>query len=179
MSFLFRRESPAEMLRKHQRALQKAIRDLDRERQKLEQQEKKVIADIKKAARAGQNNACKIMAKDLVRTRKYVQKFYGMRTQLQGVSLRIQTLRSDQAMAEAMKGVTKAMRSMNKRMNLPQIQKIMMEFEQQSEIMDMKGEMMDDAIDDAVITYSCDFNSCGSWMKQKMRRNQRRLLTKS
>ena len=90
MSFLFKRETPAEMLRKHQRALQKAIRDLDRERQKLEQQEKKVIADIKKAARAGQNNACKIMAKDLVRTRRYVQKFYAMRTQLQGVSLRIQ-----------------------------------------------------------------------------------------
>lgn len=30
------------------------------------------------------------MAKDLVRTRRYVQKFYNMRTQLQGVSLRIQ-----------------------------------------------------------------------------------------
>jgi charged multivesicular body protein 2A len=35
-------------------------------------------------------------------------------------------------------------------MNLPEIQKIMMEFEKQSEIMDMKEEMMDDAIDDAL-----------------------------
>lgn len=50
-----------------------------------------------------------------------------------------------------MKGVTRAMKSMNKRMNLPAIQKIMMEFEQQSEVMDMKSEMMDDAIDDAVL----------------------------
>ena len=49
-----------------------------------------------------------------------------------------------------MKGVAKAMRSMNKQINLPGIQKIMMEFEQQSEIMDMKEEMMSDAIDDAV-----------------------------
>ena len=56
MSFLFgSRQTPAEQLRKHQRALTKAIRDLDRERQKLEQQEKKVIAEIKKAARQGQN----------------------------------------------------------------------------------------------------------------------------
>ena len=47
MSFLFgSRQTPAEQLRKHQRALTKAIRDLDRERQKLEQQEKKVIAEI-------------------------------------------------------------------------------------------------------------------------------------
>jgi charged multivesicular body protein 2A len=43
------------MLRQNQRALNKAIRELDRERQKLEQSEKKLIADIKKSARAGQN----------------------------------------------------------------------------------------------------------------------------
>jgi len=35
-------------------------------------------------------------------------------------------------------------------LKLPQIQKIMMEFERQSEIMDMKEEMMNDAIDDAM-----------------------------
>lgn len=35
-------------------------------------------------------------------------------------------------------------------MKLPQIQKIMQEFEKQSEIMDMKEEMMSDAIDDAM-----------------------------
>jgi hypothetical protein len=53
-------------------------------------------------------NACKVMAKDLVRTRRYVHKFYQMRTQLQAVSLRIQTLRSNQQMAEAMRGATRA-----------------------------------------------------------------------
>ena len=35
-------------------------------------------------------------------------------------------------------------------MKLPEIQKIMMEFEKQSEIMEMKEEMMNDAIDDAM-----------------------------
>jgi charged multivesicular body protein 2A len=47
------------------------------------------------------------MAKDLVRTRRYISKFYSMKTQLQAVSLRLQTLRSNQQMAEAMKGATK------------------------------------------------------------------------
>lgn len=49
-----------------------------------------------------------------------------------------------------MRGVTRAMASMNRQLNLPQIQRIMSEFERQSEIMDMKEEMMDDAIDDAL-----------------------------
>ena len=53
-------------------------------------------------------------------------------------------------MANAMKGVTRAMKRMNSKMNLPQIQKIMMEFEKQSEIMDMKEEVMNDAIDEVI-----------------------------
>lgn len=39
---------------------------------------------------------------------------------------------------------------MNKTMNLPQIQKILQEFEKQSEIMDMKEEMINEAMDDAM-----------------------------
>ncbi|KAF9164002.1 ESCRT-III subunit protein did4 [Actinomortierella ambigua] len=150
MKFLFGRQTPAEALRAHQRALTKAQRELDRERMKLEQQEKKLIVDIKKTAKAGQMNACKVMAKDLVRTRRYIQKFYAMKTQLQAVGLRIQGLRSNQQMAEAMRGATKAMGAMNRSMNLPQIQKIMMDFEKENEMMDMKEEMMSDTIDDAM-----------------------------
>jgi charged multivesicular body protein 2A len=59
-------------------------------------------------------------------------------------------MRSTASMAKAMKGVSKAMATMNKKMNLPEIQRIMMEFEKQSEIMDMKDEMMSDAVDDVI-----------------------------
>jgi len=145
-----KRKTPEEMLRQNQRALNKAMRDLDRERVKMESQEKKVIADIKKMAKQGQMDAVKIMAKDLVRTRRYVKKFILMKANIQAVSLKITTLKSTNTMANAMKGVTKAMSTMNKQLKLPQIQKIMMEFEKQSEIMEMKEEMMNDAIDDAM-----------------------------
>lgn len=59
-------------------------------------------------------DAVKIMAKDLVRTRRYIKKFMLMKANIQAVSLKIQTLRSQNTMAQAMKGVTKAMQSMNK-----------------------------------------------------------------
>ncbi|PWN50744.1 Snf7-domain-containing protein [Violaceomyces palustris] len=149
-SLFGRSKTPAERLRQHQRTLQKAQRELDRERSKLEQQEKKLTSDIKKSAREGQMQACKVMAKDLVRTRRHIHKFYQMKTQLQAVSLRIQTLRSNQQMAEAMKGATRAMGMMNRSMNLPAIQRIMREFERESATMDMKDEMMGDAVDEAM-----------------------------
>merc|ERR1719397_1958180 len=59
-------------------------------------------------AKAGQMDAVKIMAKDLVRTRKAVKKFMLMKANIQAVSLKIQTLKSQNSMAQAMKGVTKA-----------------------------------------------------------------------
>ncbi|CAI9286132.1 unnamed protein product [Lactuca saligna] len=151
MSFLFgKKKTPAELLRENKRMLDKSIREIERERQGLQTQEKKLIVEIKKSAKQGQMGAVKVMAKDLIRTRHQIEKFYKLKSQLQGVSLRIQTLKSTQAMGEAMKGVTKAMGQMNRQMNLPSLQKIMQEFERQNEKMEMVSEVMGDAIDDAL-----------------------------
>jgi len=133
---------------------------------------------------AGAQDAVKVMAKSLVRNRHAVTKMYGLKSQLQAVSLRIavrprpspalrstrrpssrappasplgrltgraaaQTLKSTQAMADAMRGATKAMGAMNKQMNLPALTKIMRDFERQNEKMEMTSEMMGDAVDDA------------------------------
>ena len=130
--------------------LDKSIRELDRERNSLQSNEKKLIADIKKMAKQNQMGAVKVMAKDLVRTRHSITKFYGLKSQLQGVSLRMQTLKSTQAMADAMRGVTKAMGVMNKQLNLPTLTNIMREFERQNEKMEATTETMGDAIDDAM-----------------------------
>merc|ERR550514_2343445 len=100
-------------------------------------------------AKEGQVDSAKIYAKDLVRTRAYIKKMHKMKSHMEAVSLRLQTMQSSAQMAQCMKGVTKVMGTMNKKMNLPQIQKIMMEFEKQNEMMGMKEEMMADAMDDA------------------------------
>ncbi|CAN8097463.1 unnamed protein product [Discula destructiva] len=147
-----KRMTPAERLRKNQRMLDKAIRELDQVRVKLEKQEKTLVAQIKASAQKNQMGAAKIQAKDLVRTRRYIDKFYGMRSQLQKISLRLQTYRTNEQMMQAMKGATTALGAMNKSMNLPQLQRIAMEFERENDIMDQRQEMMDDAIDDAMDT---------------------------
>lgn len=58
-----------------------------------------------------------VLAKDLVRTRNYVTKFIEFRSHLQGVGLKLETVRSHEAMAGAMKDVTKAMVSLNKQVS--------------------------------------------------------------
>jgi charged multivesicular body protein 2A len=53
-------------------------------------------------------------------------------------------------MATAMKGVTKALAKMNKKVNLPGLQKIMAEFMKENERSEMTQEMIGDTIDDAL-----------------------------
>lgn len=77
-------------------------------------------------------------------------KFNDMQTQLQAISLRIQAVRSNDQMARSMRDATGLLASMNRSMNLPQLQRISMEFEKQSDLMDQRQEMMDEAIDNAM-----------------------------
>ena len=139
-----------EAFEQNQRALERTQRELDREKRKLETQEKKLIADVKKSAKNGQIDAAKIQAKDLVRTRNYIQKFDNMKAQLQAISLRIQAVRSSDQMTRSMREATGLLAGMNRSMNLPQLQKISMEFEKQSDLMDQRQEFMDEAIDNVM-----------------------------
>ncbi|RHY89956.1 hypothetical protein DYB37_001207 [Aphanomyces astaci] len=139
-----------EQLRENKREINRAIRDLDRERTTLQLSEKKLILEIKKMAKENQIASVKIMAKDLVRTRQHITKFYTMRSQLQAVSLRMETAKSAEAMTSALQGTTKVMKSMAKTMNLPKLNKIMMEYTKESEKMEMQQEMLGDTIDDVM-----------------------------
>ncbi|CCE85920.1 Piso0_005560 [Millerozyma farinosa CBS 7064] len=142
--------SPQERLRRNQRALEKTQRELAREITKLQNQEKKLVSDIKKSAKQGQISSAKIQAKDLVRTKGYITKFNSMKAQLQAISLRIQSVRSNQQMAVSMKDAARLLSGMNKGMNLPQLSKISQEFAKENDLMDQKQEFMDETIDDAM-----------------------------
>lgn len=139
-----------EQMREQKRILNRAIREVDRERMQLQNSEKKLVAEIKTLAKKGEMNSVKILAKDLVRGRKQVAKFYEIRSQLQAIEMRLQTVKSLNSMSDAVKNVTKSMAKMNKMMNLPRLNEIMREFCRQNEQMDLTEEMMGDAVDMAL-----------------------------
>ncbi|KAL0488917.1 vacuolar protein sorting protein VPS2 [Acrasis kona] len=125
-----------ELMREYKRSIERSIRELDRERFKMEQEEKKQIIEMKNMAKKNQTETLKIMAKNLVQTRS--------------ISLQITTMASTQEMTMAMKKCGRVMAAMNKQMNMPEMQRIMREFAKESEVMDMKEEMVGDAIDDVM-----------------------------
>ncbi|XXQ32730.1 Charged multivesicular body protein 2a [Plasmodiophora brassicae] len=150
MGLFAKRKTTKEIVREQKRMVDKAIRGLERERQGMERQEKKLIMEMKTMAKKGQDSSVRIMAKDLVRIRKHQEKFLNMCAQLRAISLQMTEVSSTAMLAESMSKVTKSMGVLSQQIKLPALQKIMIEFAKQSEQMEMKQEMLTDAVDDAM-----------------------------
>jgi len=145
MAFLFSKpKTTKEVVRDNKRQIQHSQRDLEREMLTLEREEKKLVLEIKRLAKAGQNSSAKTMAKELIRIRKQKEKLLSAKTQLSGVSSRVTTMSANQTVAKSMVGATQAMGVANAAAPIQQMQRTMMNYEKQSEMMNMKEEMMDD-----------------------------------
>ena len=82
---------PAESAKEWKRNLQKESRNIERDIAKLQKEEQKAIKECKKLAKSGHTNAVKILARQVVQTRKSVERMHLARAQLNSVSMQLQT----------------------------------------------------------------------------------------
>ncbi|KAF6000483.1 Charged multivesicular body protein [Cyanidiococcus yangmingshanensis] len=143
-------ETPAQKLRRYKRTIDRAVREVDRERMKMQRLEQQRKNEIRRLARESQMKSVRIAARDLVRVRNCIAKMYELRSQMQSVQMQLSTMRSSEAMTNAMRGIVKSMHLMNRQVNLPRIGHILHEFERESEILSLKQEVIDDAMDNAI-----------------------------
>eukprot|EP01023_Acetabularia_acetabulum_P020808 TRINITY_DN20875_c0_g2_i3.p2 TRINITY_DN20875_c0_g2~~TRINITY_DN20875_c0_g2_i3.p2 ORF type:complete len:197 (-),score=33.37 TRINITY_DN20875_c0_g2_i3:10-600(-) len=148
MRWLFmQRKTPAQLLRKNKRLLNRAIRELDRERMVIQNQEKKLALEIRQLLIQNNTKAAQAVAKTLLRNRRTVTKMYNLRSLIQAVELRVSTLKSQQAMGSALKGISKAMKAMTDQLDLPALQKVLDKFQLQNERMESANNLMSDAFE--------------------------------
>ena len=95
------------------------------------------------------DNALSTMAKQLVSTRQQKEKLISSKYQLGAMNTKASVMTSQLGAAQAMKSVTGAMGKMNDAVDAKEMTKMMMEFQKQTEIMNVKEELMDDALTDA------------------------------
>ena len=120
--------SPEEEAKQNKRTIKKAIRDIERERGRLQKQETKTLAEIKKLATQNQHNAAKVMSKDLVRSRAQVNMYYQMGSQLKVIENTLATAQINATMLSSLQGVNKVMSRVNAEMNPQQLNQIMKDF---------------------------------------------------
>ena len=76
---------PKEEIKQNKRTIRKAIRDFERNRTKLQNNEAKILKDIKALALKNEHPPAQILAKDLVRQRAMIKQTYIMCSQLKAI----------------------------------------------------------------------------------------------
>ena len=138
---------PKEQARENKRTITRAIRGIERERTKLQNQEAKTLKQIKDLAMKNQHGPAKILSKDLVRSRAQVNMYYTMASQMRVIETQLGAAQMNAQMVESLKGVNSVMQNVNAAMNPAQMNKIMKDFAMETEKMGMQQEMMQDQFD--------------------------------
>ncbi|XP_020204592.1 vacuolar protein sorting-associated protein 2 homolog 2 [Cajanus cajan] len=150
MNIFKKKTSPKEALRSSKREMAVATRGIEREIASLQMEEKKLVAEIKREAKTGNEAATRILARQLVRLRQQITNLQGSRAQIRGVATHTQALYASTSISTGMKGATKAMVAMNKQMAPAKQVKVIKEFQKQSAQLDMTIEMMSESIDETL-----------------------------
>ncbi|KAK8801941.1 hypothetical protein WA158_006336 [Blastocystis sp. Blastoise] len=140
-------KTPEEIFNENKKVVNKAIREIDRQRMTLERRQKTLETEIRKAAKEGKNNIVKIHAKDFIRCKNAVEKCYNMRAQFGAIQMQLENTRATEAMGRCFEG---GLKEMSKIMSPEAMQKILAEYSQETIKSENLQEIMGDQIDDAM-----------------------------
>jgi division protein CdvB (Snf7/Vps24/ESCRT-III family) len=126
---------------------------MEREIRELDKQEKQVTMELKQRAKtvggSTKDSALNALAKQLVQVRKQREKLFAAKAHIGAVGMHATSMASQVAAASALGSVTEAMGVANSAMDVKATMKIMQEFSRENERMEVKQEMIDDALMDA------------------------------
>ncbi|XP_030636499.1 charged multivesicular body protein 2b [Chanos chanos] len=148
MASLFKKKTVDDVIREQNKELRGTQRQIARDRNALEKQEKQLEMEIKKMAKAGNRDACKILAKQLVQLRKQKNRTYAVSSKVTSMSTQTKLMNSQMKMAGAMAKTTKTMQAVNKKMDPQKTMQTLQNFQKETAKMDMTEEMMNDTLDE-------------------------------
>ena len=149
-------KTPQEIAKENKRIISKSQRHLERERKKLEREEPKILSEIKKLATKGLHGPAKVRAKDLARLRNQVSQLYSLGSQLKGIEMQLASVSGNAAVMDALKVSTEAISAVEGSMSVQEIMSMVKDYSKQSEKLEMKQEMMGDAMEGALDTGDVD-----------------------
>lgn len=144
---LMKPKDPLEDMKKWQRELKSEMRSMEREIKKIEQAEKKSEEECRKLAKANRIDACRLLAKEIVRTRAARDRMFNAKAQLNSVSMQLKTQASMVKAAGCVKKSTQVMTAMNKLVKLPELQKTMADMAREMERAGLIEDMVGDALE--------------------------------
>ncbi|PWA94057.1 Snf7 [Artemisia annua] len=142
--------NPQQLLRDWQRRLRQECRNIERQIRDIQREEKSVQKAIKEAAKRNDMGSARSLAKEIVTSRRTVNRLYENKAQLNSISMH---LGESVAVARTVGHMSKSaevMKIVNNLMKAPQMAVTMQEFNKEMTKAGIIEEMVNDAVDSAL-----------------------------
>merc|ERR1712025_1292677 len=127
--------------------LRKESNQIDRQINGIRREEAKVTKSLKDAAKKGDKDVCKILAKEIIHSRKAVNKLYCAKANVNSVQMQMKGQLATIKVAGCMQKSAEVMKTMQQLVRLPEIQKTMMEMSREMMKAGIIEEMMEDTME--------------------------------
>ncbi|RLN35644.1 hypothetical protein C2845_PM03G07080 [Panicum miliaceum] len=140
------RPTPRQQLREWQGRLRSERRGLDRRVQEVRREENKVAKAIREAAKRNDMASAKTLAKELVRSRRAVNRLYENKAQISSVSMRLGGIIGIKRTADCLSKNAEVMKIINDLMKAPELALTMQQLSKEM----VKAEVMEDMVNETV-----------------------------
>ncbi|KAG0050985.1 Vacuolar protein-sorting-associated protein 24 [Gryganskiella cystojenkinii] len=142
----FGKKTPEEMVRKWRQEINAQQRALDRQKRGIETEEAKAKKLIKQIAKKGDIKTCRMLAKELVRTRRQKDRIVTSKAQLNSISMQLQHQLATLKIAGTLQKSSEVMSMVNSLVKLPEISMQMQEMTREM----MKAGLIDEMVQDTM-----------------------------
>jgi len=143
-------ESAKTMVREWNRKIKGEQRAIERQIGRIDMEERKVQTEIKKLAAKGQLSSAKILAQEVVRTRKTKERMIMTKVRLSGVSMELEAQVATMKMASCISTSNEVMQKMSELINVREVQQTMQTMAKEMARAGLIQETLDDAMDAAL-----------------------------
>lgn len=120
---------------------------MDRQIKGIQREEEKTKRMLKESAKKGDKDSCKVLAKEIVNSRKCVNRLHASKAHLNSVQLSMKQQLANLRIAGALEKSTQVMQSMQKLVKVPEIMATMRDMSKEMMKAGILEEMMEDAME--------------------------------
>ncbi|KAH9253334.1 hypothetical protein BASA81_008685 [Batrachochytrium salamandrivorans] len=142
-------QDPRELVKEWQKKIRAEKRAIEKQIREIEREERKVQLDIKRLAKQGNQEASvRILAKEIVHSRQAVTRLYTAQANINSVGMQMKQMAAQAQMNKILKGTAETMKAMQSLVSMPETMKTMKELAREMERAGFIQEMMDDMLAD-------------------------------
>ncbi|KAJ8262488.1 hypothetical protein GJAV_G00167030 [Gymnothorax javanicus] len=138
---------PKDLINEWSLKIRKEMRVIDRQIRDIQREQDKVKRSIKTAAKSGQRDVCVVLAKEMVQSKRAVNKLYTSKAHMNSVLLSMKNQLAALHVAGSLQKSTDVMKAMQNLVKIPEIQATMRELSKEMMKAGIIEEMLEDTFE--------------------------------